>query len=84
MSLPKRFVKVVWHDAQDEGHTWVPEGDIQPFTESLCEVISWGWLVGESKKYITLAADYIEDGVYGRVTKIPRGMVVKIDDFKQA
>lgn len=83
MTHDKPFMKVVWHDAADDGRTWVPAEDIQPFTEELCEVTSWGWMVGASKKYITLAADYIADGTYGRVTKIPRGMVVSIDEFKQ-
>lgn len=86
MTLDKPFVKIVWHDAQDDGRTWVPEEDIQPFTEAICEVTSWGWLVGGSKKtkYITLAADYIADGTYGRVTKIPTGMIQSIDEFKQS
>lgn len=79
----KRFVKVFWHDAQDEGRTWVPDQEIEAFNDEVCEVISWGWLVGESKKYVTLAADYIADGTWGRVTKIPRGMVVKIEEFEQ-
>lgn len=80
----KRFVKVRWHDAQDEGSAWVQAEDLQRFTDELCEVISWGWLVSETKKYITLAADYIPSGdTYGRVTKIPRGMVVKIEEYEQ-
>lgn len=85
MTHDKPFVKVIWHDAADDGRTWVPAEDIAPFTEEVCEVVSWGWLVGGSKKtkYITLAADYIADGTYGRVTKIPSGMVVSIDEFKQ-
>jgi hypothetical protein len=78
----KRFVKVYWHDAQDEAHTWVSDEEIPGFTAALCEVVSWGWLVGETKKYITLAADHSAPSTWGRVTKIPRGMIVKIEDFK--
>lgn len=83
MSRDKQFVRVKWHDAQDDGRTWVPAEEIQPFTEAVCEVTSWGWLVGSTKLYVTLAADYITDGVYGRVTKIPRKMIVSIDEFRQ-
>ena len=81
----KPFVRIVWHDAADNGQTRVPAEDIQSFTEEITEVTSWGWLVGGSRKtkYITLAADYIKDGTYGRVTKIPCGMIVSIDEFKQ-
>lgn len=81
MTGKRRFVKVSWIDAQDQGAAWVQEEEIQPFTDELCEVISWGWLVGETKKYISLAADSITEGPYGRVTKIPRGMIVKMEDF---
>ena len=85
MSHHKPFVKIVWHDAQDEGSAWVTEEDIDKFTEEVVEVTSWGWLVRGSRttKYITLAADYIKDGTYGRVTKIPSGMIISIDEFKQ-
>lgn len=86
MSPDRRFVKVRWMDAQDEGRTWVPGEDIDKFTQELCEVISWGWLVGETPKYITIAADCIPDEphpTWGRVTKIPRKMVLKIEDFEQ-
>ena len=78
----KKFVKVTWHDAQDAPDTWVHQDDVQHFTDSLCEVTSWGWIVGQSKHYLTLAADYVKDGDYGRVTKIPRGMIVKTEEFQ--
>lgn len=86
MTHDKPFVKVCWHDAADESRTWVPAEDIPGFTEEVVEVWSWGWLIGGSKKskYITLAADYIKDGTYGRVTKIPAQMVVSIEEFKQS
>jgi len=80
---PKTFVKVKWLDAQDNGQAWVPEEEIPAFTEAVCEVTSWGWLVGATKLYVTLAADHIADGTYGRVTKIPRKMIVSIDEYKQ-
>lgn len=83
--MDTRFVKVRWHDAADEGRTWVPGEEIDSFTEELCEVTSWGWLVGETKKYITLAADCIPDEplpTWGRVTKIPRKMIVSIEDYE--
>ena len=85
MTHDKPFVRVVWNDAADEGRTWVPAEDIPAFTEKIVEVTSWGWLVGGSRrsKYITLAADYIADGTYGRVTKIPAQMVVALEEFKQ-
>lgn len=80
----KKFVRVRWHDAADLEKTWVQPEDIEAFTKEFCEVLSWGWLVSTSKTYLTLAADYIADtDTYGRVTKIPRGMVASVDEFKQ-
>lgn len=80
----KKFVRVRWHDAADLEKTWVQPEDIAQFTNELCEVISWGWLVSASKKYVTLAADYIADtDTYGRVTKIPKGMIAQVEEFKQ-
>ena len=83
MSHDKPFVKVTWLDAQDDGRTWVPADEIQAFTEAEVRVVSWGWQVGVTKKYVTLAADYIADGVYGRVTKIPKKMIQSIDEYEQ-
>jgi len=85
MTHDKPFVKIIWHDACDEGSAWVAAEDIPKFTAEVVEVISWGWLVCGSKKtkYVTLAADYIKDGTYGRVTKIPTGMIVSWAEFKQ-
>jgi len=83
VSADKTFVKVKWLDAQDDGRTWVPVDDIKAFTEASCEVTSWGWLVGSTKLYVTLAADYIQGDVYGRITKIPRRMITSIDEYEQ-
>jgi len=67
----------VWHDAQDHADKWTAAEDAEAFANTPCEIISVGWLVSETAKYVTLAADW--DGTdedYGRVTKIPRGCVV--------
>ncbi len=74
----KPFVCITWHDAEDKEGTWTPHEGIEEFATSICLVVSWGWLVRETKGYVTLAADYIPDGhIWGRVTKIPIGMIVK-------
>lgn len=80
----KPFVKVIWHDATDDDRTWLKEADAVAFGELPLAVTSWGWLIGKSRHYITLAADFIPDTQhYGRVTKIPKAMLVKIEEFKQ-
>jgi len=85
MTHNKPFVKITWHDAADEGSAWVHEEEIDKFAEETVEVTSWGWLVRGSRKskYVVLAADYIKDGTYGRVTKIPSKMIVAFAEFKQ-
>jgi hypothetical protein len=82
-ALNKPFVCVHWHDAADKEGTWTPHEDVEEFATSVCLVVSWGWLVRETKAYVTLAADYIEDhATWGRITKVPRGMIVKMEVMK--
>ena len=70
------FVKVTWHDAEDLAQSWVSSDQIAAAVAQPCLVISWGYLVSKNRKDIVLAADLISrDETYGRVTKIPRGMV---------
>lgn len=83
----KPFVKVVWLDASDpQGDaSWYRESEALAFGEELCEVVSFGYLVSKTKLYITLAADLITKGTkettYGRLTKVPMGMVQSITDL---
>ena len=81
--IDKRLVKVVWHDAEDHSQTWVDEADAEAYSESMCSIVSIGFLVRKTEKYVTLAGDWNEgDTDYGRVTKIPIGMVQSIDDLE--
>jgi len=50
MTHDKPFVKIVWHDAQDDGRTWVAADEIAEFANATCEVTSWGWAVASTKK----------------------------------
>jgi len=80
--MDKRIVLVEWNDAQDHPEKWVDEEDAEKFGEDACMIQSIGFLVRKTDKYVTLAADW--DGVdkdYGRVTKIPTPMVLRIEDL---
>ena len=80
----KQLVLVTWDDAEDQDatKTWMDEEDINTFSQQNCTVASVGYLVSKTSKYVTLAADWIDKlGHYGRITKIPTGMVVKIEDL---
>lgn len=79
-----RLVKVVWDDAEDpaDGKTWLDAEDVETFAAKSCTVESVGWLMSKTAKYITLAADRIDGlGHCGRVTKIPRGMALEVEDL---
>jgi hypothetical protein len=75
------FVLVVWEDAEDpRSGGWLDAQDIEAFANSECLTRSGGYLVSKTAKYTTLAADWIEGlGHYGRVTKIPAGMIRSTD-----
>lgn len=77
------FVQVRWWDAQDLATTWAAPEAIEEFTDQPCEILSYGYLVKQTKTYVTLAADYVcVNGDFGRVTKIPRPWVRGINRIK--
>ena len=74
-----KLVRVTWHDASDQKETWLKDADIddEPY-----EVVSVGFVVRDTPKYLTLAADTCpgdETPTWGRVTKIPHGMVQRVE-----
>jgi hypothetical protein len=77
-----KLVKVVWHDAADEERTWVKESELDEFADDMVEVVSFGYLVRKTAKYLTIAGDCIRNGTeettWGRVCKVPVGMVVSV------
>lgn len=86
--MDKRLVRVTWIDASDPpGDTsWYSDADVEKFAAEECRVVSLGYLKSETKLYVTLVADYIEEPsgkvTWGRPTKIPHGMVVEIVDLE--
>lgn len=90
MAKPKAqvgsWVRLTWHDAADESQTWMREQEID---EEVVEVYSVGYLIRLTNKYYTIAGDYHRgkapsgdphpDIVFGRVTRVPFGMVQKIE-----
>lgn len=85
--MDKKLVKLTWTDAADptpgDGTSWYSDEDVDAFSEGVMEVVSVGWLKSKTDKYHTLVADYInnDDGTttWGRPTKVPNGMVTKIE-----
>ncbi len=74
------LVRVIWNDAQDHKDNWVAKEDAEAFTDEDCTIISYGIQVKKTSKYLTLAGDWdATDKDYGRVTKIPIGMVQSIE-----
>lgn len=73
-------IRVTWNDAQDHPDKWVDAEDAKSFTDIACTVVSIGFLVKKTDKYITIAGDWDPSDLdYGRVTKIPISMVLKIE-----
>lgn len=86
--MDKRLVRVTWVDASDppaSDTSWYTDKDVDDFSEKVCEVVSVGWVKSDTKLYLTLVADYIagDDGTmtWGRPTKIPHGMVTKVEEL---
>lgn len=75
-------VKVHWIDAQDHTDTWVYRKDCEDFNEVDCNIISVGFLIKQTARYLTLGSDWdVGEQSFGAVRKIPTGMVQKIEDL---
>lgn len=78
--MERSLVVVEWLDAQDHAETWVDTKDAEDFNDIECRVVSVGWLIKKTSKYLTLGSDYDSvDDNYGSVRKIPINMVDKIE-----
>ena len=81
--MPKKLRKVIvkWRDAADCPETWCSEDEVKSFAKEDVLVETTGLLYSKTAKYLVIVGDVIkedEGNTYGRVTKIPLGMVVKI------
>lgn len=75
-------VEIRWRDAQDHADKWVDEDDAKEFGDADCVIVSIGYLVSQTAKYLTLAGDWdATDKDFGRVTKIPSSMLVSIENL---
>jgi hypothetical protein len=82
--MAHRVVQVIWWDAQDHPDKWADAQDVKAWADTECEISSVGYLVSDTAKYVTLAGDLDPaDGDYGRVTKIPKNMVRRIEDLHE-
>lgn len=85
--MDKPLVKVTWVDASDPPGdvSWYTDKDVDDFSNSVCKVVSVGYLKSKTELYVTLVADFIlnDNGTYtwGRPTKIPVGMVQSIENL---
>ena len=71
---------VFWRDAQDHKDTWVDSEDAEKFGDEECTIISVGFLIKQTAKYLTIGSDWDEaDNDYGTVRKVPVGMIQTIN-----
>lgn len=78
-----QLVRVQWRDAQDHPEKWVDEDDAKEFGDADCVIISVGYLVSQTAKYLTLAGDWDDtDKDFGRVTKIPASMLISVEELE--
>lgn len=77
-----QIVRVTWWDACDHKASWVHEADAQEFGAQTCTIISVGFVVRKTDKYLTLSGDWDEvDQDHGRVEKIPIGVIQLIEEL---
>ena len=78
------IVLVTWHDTEDfKGGAWASTEEIDEFSKTLCVIESVGWVVKKTRHYLTLCADFSPNpDTHGRVTKIAKKMIVKIEPLQ--
>lgn len=70
------LVLLTWTDAMDYGKAWASSIEAQTFADQPSTMRSTGFLVSKTEKFVTLAGDWdTEDRNWGRLTKVPTGMV---------
>lgn len=70
-----RLVLVKWIDAVTDNHGWRPLEQVRKGVPSRCQTV--GWIIKQTKTYITLVATLGEDDCDGDIT-IPIGMIKEI------
>lgn len=77
-----RIVQVTWLDAQDHADKWADVADVEAWGGEDCAILSVGFVVKETDRYLTIAGDFdASDSDLGRVTKIPRKMILHVEDL---
>ncbi len=78
----KQLVQILWHDSRDADIAWMTETDAVAYGEEPCEIYSVGYLISKGTKFVTIGADWNpQDKDFGRVTKVPVGMVISIQEL---
>ena len=76
-----RFVRVSWLDTVEHPSGWYDPEDIDKL-EAVALVHSYGLILKETEKSITIVADFIPSTKeFGRSTVIPKGMIEEIVDI---
>ena len=76
-----RLVRVSWLDTVEHPSGWYDQEDIKDL-EDCALVHSYGLLLKETEKSVTLIADFIPNTKeFGRSTVIPKGMLEEIVDI---
>lgn len=76
-----RLVRVSWLDTVEHPSGWYDPEDIDKI-EDCALVHSYGLLLKETKKSVTIVADFIPGTKeFGRSTVIPKGMIEEIVDI---
>ena len=76
-----RLVRVSWFDTIEHPTGWYEASSVTDLEDTPL-VHSYGLILKENEKTITLVADLIpSDNTFGRGTTIPKGMIKEIKDI---
>ena len=78
--LPNKISVITWLDITSEA-TWV--GSISEIKKEYkpMKCVSVGWIIHNTKKFITIADSFSHDYTFGSITTIPTGVIINIIDL---
>ncbi len=70
--MKRKIAKIEWLDSKAASHEWEYYADLEELKPVICS--TFGFIIKETKDYVTIAHTTSENQVLGRIT-IPRGCI---------
>lgn len=74
--------KVVWWDIQNKEGPWKDQDDVDEIAP--VKMTTLGWIVRKESDFIVTASTLTEDGSFGDLNAIPRGVIFSVTELQES